>query len=138
MLLWVLGILKIKALYYAFDNDNVMFSGSGKTTLLNAISYRNRRKLIVQGSVLLNGKETSSHEITKFSGYVHQHDAFIGTLTVREHLVFIVSYLKGLSENFIFNIFLHLKAMLKLGSSYTNEQKYKRVDETINEVNLKA
>jgi ABC-type multidrug transport system ATPase subunit len=48
---------------------------------------------MVDGTVLLNGKETSQYEITKFSGYVHQHDAFIGTLTVREQLVFIVRML---------------------------------------------
>ena len=62
-------------------------SGAGKTTLLNVLTCRNLRKLIVEGEVLVNGEIVGSN-MTRISAYVQQDDLFIGTLTVREHLVF--------------------------------------------------
>ena len=55
-------------------------------------------------------------KITKYSGYVQQEDLFIGTMTVREHLIF--------------------TAMLKMGYEYTKEERLARVDEVISELNL--
>ena len=68
----------------------MLYSGSGKTTLLNVLSHRNISKVDVSGTVCLNGKPVS-FDINNISAYVQQEDLFIGTLTVREHLMFQVS-----------------------------------------------
>ncbi len=65
-------------------------SGAGKTTLLNILNFRNRGKLKVSGDVKVNGKIADWDMITRHSGYVQQEDLFIGTLTVKEHLLFMV------------------------------------------------
>lgn len=62
-------------------------SGAGKTTLMNVLTCRNLRKLIIEGEVLVNGEVVGS-QLSKISAYVQQDDLFIGTLRVREHLVF--------------------------------------------------
>lgn len=61
-------------------------SGAGKTTLLNTLLSRNLKNLHVEGQVLVNGHELGS-EITYVSGYVQQDELFMGTLTVKEHLL---------------------------------------------------
>jgi ABC-type multidrug transport system ATPase subunit len=64
-------------------------SGSGKTTLLNVLNFRNRGSLKIQGDIKVNGIFIDSVEkISALSGYVQQDDLFIGTLKVREHLLF--------------------------------------------------
>jgi len=68
-----------------------VFSGSGKTTLLNVLTYRNRGNLLVTGQVRVNGGRIGSG-MSSMSAYIQQEDLFIGTLTVREHLWFQVSY----------------------------------------------
>jgi ABC-type multidrug transport system ATPase subunit len=69
-------------------------SGSGKTTLLNALNLRNRGSLKFEGDVKVNGERVNSvEEISSMSGYVQQNDLFIGTLKVKEHLIFQVSFM---------------------------------------------
>ncbi len=64
-------------------------SGSGKTTLLNVLNFRNRGRLKVDGEIRINGKRIENiEEISTFSGYVQQDDLFVGSLKVREHLLF--------------------------------------------------
>lgn len=93
-------------------------SGSGKTTLLNCLNFRNRGSLKITGQVKINGHEiNSSRDLQAISGYIQQEDLFIGTLKVKEHLRF--------------------QAMLRMDSSFTNEQKMARVEEILNELNLK-
>lgn len=65
-------------------------SGAGKTTLLNILNFRNRGKLKIKGDVKLNGKVADWELITRHSGYVQQEDLFMSTLTVKEHLNFMV------------------------------------------------
>ena len=62
-------------------------SGAGKTTLLNVLNFRNQSKMIVEGEIKLNGQKAKWETITSCSGYVQQDDLFIGTLTVKEHLI---------------------------------------------------
>ena len=52
--------------------------------------------------------------VTALSGYVQQHDIFIGTLTVAEHLRF--------------------QARLRMDPDLPKEVRYKKVDEVIREV----
>lgn len=91
-------------------------SGAGKTTLLNILNFRNRGNLIIDDDIKVNGRVVKSNEIPEYSGYVQQLDLFIGTLTVREQLI--------------------LYAMLKMERHYTSNEKYARVDELINQLNL--
>jgi ABC-type multidrug transport system ATPase subunit len=64
-------------------------SGAGKTTLLNVLNYRNRGTLQINGNVRVNGQAIRSPDaLASISGYVQQDDLFIGTLTVKEHLLF--------------------------------------------------
>ncbi len=63
-------------------------SGAGKTTLLTSLNFRNRG-LETSGNVKINGEIIRSvRQISAISAYVQQDEAFMGTLTVREHLVF--------------------------------------------------
>ncbi|CAF1126014.1 unnamed protein product [Brachionus calyciflorus] len=93
-------------------------SGAGKTTLLNVLTLRNSANLIIQGNVKINGKLiVDRKQLSAVSGYVQQNDIFIGTLKVIEHLRF--------------------QAMLRMDRRCTYEEKMSRVDEVINDLNLK-
>lgn len=74
-------------------------SGAGKTTLLNILNFRNRGKLKVKGDVKINGKVADWEMITRHSGYVQQEDLFISTLTVKEHLNFMVLWMDSVCSN---------------------------------------
>jgi len=63
-------------------------SGAGKSTLLNVLNFRNTGKLKVTGERAVNGVPVGPDSLTSVSSYVQQDDLFIGSLTVREHLVF--------------------------------------------------
>ncbi|EYB86135.1 hypothetical protein Y032_0285g1362 [Ancylostoma ceylanicum] len=85
-------------------------SASGKTTLLNTLLHRNLQGLIVEGEVLVNGQNIGS-AVTSVSAYVQQEDLFVGTLTVREHLM--------------------IMAMLKLPSSFSSSMRVSRVEQNL-------
>ena len=56
------------------------------------MNFRNRGNLKIAGQVKVNGKVvTSPVALAAISGYVQQNEAFIDTLTVKEHLFFQVS-----------------------------------------------
>lgn len=64
-------------------------SGSGKTTLLNFLAARpGPERSSASGTVLLNGVAPSRSAFRKLSCFVEQEDALIGSLTVRETLLF--------------------------------------------------
>jgi ABC-type multidrug transport system ATPase subunit len=93
-------------------------SGAGKTTLLNALNYRNAGKLKVYGDIKVNGQTVWSQEsMASISGYVQQDDLFIGTLKVKEHLMF--------------------QARLRMNKKFTLEDRERRVEEVLNDLNLK-
>ncbi|CAL8147556.1 unnamed protein product [Orchesella dallaii] len=91
-------------------------SGAGKTTLLNMLTFRNTGKLRVSGERAINGVPVTPDMLTSVSGYVQQEDLFIGTLTVREHLVF--------------------QALVKMHRHLTYKQRMIRVEEVIQELGL--
>lgn len=66
-------------------------SGAGKTTLLNTLTFRTPNGVVSSGTRALNGQPATPEALMALSAYVQQQDLFIGTLTVREHLVFQVS-----------------------------------------------
>ncbi|KAF3687893.1 ATP-binding cassette sub-family G member 2 Urate exporter [Channa argus] len=62
-------------------------TGSGKTSLLDVIAGRKDPTGLRQGSVLADGRVVTA-EIRLSSAYVVQDDILMGTLTVRENLLF--------------------------------------------------
>lgn len=63
-------------------------SGCGKTTLLNVLAGRPTNASSVSGSVHVNGAKPSRSQFRQMSCFVEQEDALIGSLTVRETLLF--------------------------------------------------
>uniref|UniRef100_A0A7N0U4N8 ABC transporter domain-containing protein n=1 Tax=Kalanchoe fedtschenkoi TaxID=63787 RepID=A0A7N0U4N8_KALFE len=61
-------------------------SGSGKSTLLDALAGRLAANAFLSGSILLNGRKTKLSFGT--AAYVTQDDNLIGTLTVRETVMY--------------------------------------------------
>lgn len=90
-------------------------SGAGKTTLMNVLANQNIGSLNRSGSIKVNGQEIGK-KIKTISAYVQQEDLFIGTLTVREHLVF--------------------QAILRIDKSVSKKDKIARADKVIHELGL--
>lgn len=65
-----------------------IFSGAGKTTLLATISKRIKGEST--GEILLNGKLVSRDVMARISGFVPQEDLAVESLTVQEHMEFMV------------------------------------------------
>lgn len=63
-------------------NNFVFFSDSIKKFFIAT--------LVVQGDIKINGYLVDSSFMQKHSGYMHQDDIFIGSMTVSEHLWFMV------------------------------------------------
>ena len=63
-------------------------TGADKSTLLNTLLLRNQGGLDVSGVRAVNGQVVTPTSLTKVSGYVHQEEAFMEVMTVREHLHF--------------------------------------------------
>ncbi|GAU97166.1 hypothetical protein RvY_08512-2 [Ramazzottius varieornatus] len=90
-------------------------SGAGKTTLLNVLNGRNRGALKIEGSICINNRKVGK-AITSISAYVQQVDLFIGTLTVREHLIF--------------------QSQLRMDKHMSSADRMRRVEEVIGELGL--
>ena len=56
---------------------------------MNALAHRTPGGVVVDGEILVNGHRVNS-AMTSLAGYVHQDDLFVGSLTVNEHLTFMV------------------------------------------------
>ncbi|XP_043524917.1 ABC transporter G family member 3-like [Frieseomelitta varia] len=91
-------------------------SGAGKTTLLNALTFRSGRGVTASGVMAANGRRVSSTILTSRTAYVQQDDLFVGTLTVKEHLLF--------------------QAMVRMDRRIPMEQRFDRVHQVINELAL--
>ncbi|KAK0267921.1 hypothetical protein LTR91_019984 [Friedmanniomyces endolithicus] len=64
-------------------------SGSGKSTLLNVLAQRPAaRRASVEASSYINGSPSDPQTLRRESAYVEQEDALVGSLTVRETLLF--------------------------------------------------
>lgn len=64
-------------------------SGSGKTTLLNALAHRVAAAgATTTSNILANGQSVTRSNIRSLSSYVEQEDTLIGSLTVRETMMF--------------------------------------------------
>ncbi|XP_031835367.2 protein scarlet isoform X1 [Nomia melanderi] len=63
-------------------------SGAGKSSLMTALAFRNGPELLVHGDIRANGVPVDSSYMMANSGYMHQEDIFVETMTVIEHLWF--------------------------------------------------
>ncbi|KAL6837345.1 P-loop containing nucleoside triphosphate hydrolase protein [Trichoderma camerunense] len=94
-------------------------SGSGKTTLLNALAHRVAAAgATTHGDILVNGSKASLQTIRDLSSYVEQEDALIGSLTVRETMMF--------------------AARLSLPATVTKREAFQRVDDLIASFGLQS
>nr|QEO19116.1 white [Limnogonus franciscanus] len=91
-------------------------SGAGKTTLLNTLMFRSGAGVEVSGYRALNGVPVDRNTLAALSAYVQQDDLFIGTLTVREHLIF--------------------QALVRMDRHIPYETRMCRVEEVISELTL--
>ncbi|XP_065052112.1 broad substrate specificity ATP-binding cassette transporter ABCG2-like [Rhopilema esculentum] len=89
-------------------------TGSGKTTLLDVLAGRKDKKYLT-GYVLVNGRRQPKN-FRLLSGYVVQDDIIMGTLTVRENLMF--------------------SASLRLPPEFSKEDRRARVEMVINDLGL--
>ncbi|KAJ8914463.1 hypothetical protein NQ315_011404 [Exocentrus adspersus] len=60
-------------------------SGAGKSTLMSALAYRQSGTTEIEGDILINGRPIGSY-LKYLSGYMHQEDLFVPTLTILEHM----------------------------------------------------
>ncbi|XP_071633404.1 protein scarlet-like isoform X2 [Temnothorax longispinosus] len=63
-------------------------SGAGKSSLMTALAFRAESGIVVHGDVRVNGISASSSYMRRHSGFMHQEDMFIETMTVLEHIWF--------------------------------------------------
>ena len=64
-------------------------SGSGKTTLLNSLAHRVAAAgARTTGDIMVNSHRTTTGMVRDLSVYVEQEDAVIGSITVRETMLF--------------------------------------------------
>lgn len=62
-------------------------SGAGKSTFLDIIARR-RKKGLVTGQTLVNGREVGNSEFKRVMGFVDQEDCLMSTLTVYETVLY--------------------------------------------------
>lgn len=90
-------------------------SGAGKTSLLNVLAGEARSGNLY-GQIMVNGKEATGKEINRLSGFVHQDDVVLPTMTVREAIT--------------------MSALLRIPPEVSKTGKMQRVDETIRMMKL--
>ncbi|KAM3450788.1 hypothetical protein MY3296_005841 [Beauveria thailandica] len=94
-------------------------SGSGKTSLLNALAHRIAAAgSTTTGDILVNGQPANLKAIRDLSAYVEQEDSLIGSLTVKETMIF--------------------AARLALPSKTSKKDALQRVDDLISSFGLHA
>jgi len=90
-------------------------SGAGKSTFLDILA-RKRKRGVIGGSTLVNGREVSDTDFRKVIGFVDQEDTLMSTLTVYETILY--------------------SALLRLPRDMSIEAKKFRTLETMNELGI--
>lgn len=140
------------------------FSGAGKSTLMSALAFRNMSMFlfshrfvvvvvvmkfclefsagtIIRGEILVDNRPIGPW-MHRFSGFVHQDDLFDGTLTVLEHLTFIVrTFGQTIDSNIFFQLIknsdkIPFQANMKLDKRMTRQAKGSLVTTTLAKVGL--
>jgi len=63
-------------------------SGGGKTTFIDILAGRKNTGQ-VEGNILMNGSQIGAGKFSRLTGYVMQDEKLLGTLTVKEHLMYV-------------------------------------------------
>ena len=79
----------------------------------------------------MNGLHVNGPFMKKVSAYVEQEDAFIGSLTVREHLRFMVCCCCCLP---VYLFVYSPQALLRMGKRYSTKEQHRRVEIVMKEV----
>ncbi|KAI8098616.1 uncharacterized protein BX664DRAFT_271326 [Halteromyces radiatus] len=90
-------------------------SGAGKSTLLDILARKHKRG-VTSGRVLVNGTLPDRKLFKRMTGYVDQDDTLMGTLTVRETLMY--------------------SALLRLPRKMPMRAKYRRVQDVMKELGI--
>ncbi|KAL7751228.1 hypothetical protein RI367_003434 [Sorochytrium milnesiophthora] len=90
-------------------------SGAGKTSLLNVLAGETKLGTIY-GSLFINGQPSNGAVMKKVSGFVHQDDVVLGTMTVQEAI--------------------NMSATLRLPKTFSAAEKDQKVDEIIHMLGL--
>jgi ABC-type multidrug transport system ATPase subunit len=90
-------------------------SGAGKSTLLDILA-RKRKKGLVSGMTMVNGREVKDEQFKQVIGFVDQEDTLMSTLTVYETVLY--------------------SALLRLPREMSFEAKKFRTLETMNELGI--
>ncbi|KAI9225014.1 P-loop containing nucleoside triphosphate hydrolase protein, partial [Blastocladiella britannica] len=85
-------------------------SGAGKTSLLNVIAGETKLGSL-SGNLYLNGQRSTGAAIKSVSGFVHQEDVILGTMTVQEAVT--------------------MAAKLRLPHTISEDERARKVDEII-------
>ncbi|KAF6759705.1 ATP-dependent permease [Ephemerocybe angulata] len=91
-------------------------SGAGKSTLLDILARKRKKGVVVDGVVLVNGRDVANAEFRKVMGFVDQEDTLMGTLAVYETVLY--------------------SALLRLPREMSYEAKKYRTLETLNELGI--
>ncbi|CAD5218686.1 unnamed protein product [Bursaphelenchus okinawaensis] len=91
-------------------------SGAGKTTLMNQFVNIDQKDIQRTGDIRVNGQILSVSQMRRITAYVQQHDVFVGSLTVREQLMF--------------------SARLRMGRKKTAKDRKETVERLIHDLNL--
>ncbi|XP_055353564.1 protein white-like [Paramacrobiotus metropolitanus] len=89
--------------------------GCGKTTFIAALTGQPRRTIDIRGKLYINNQQVDENT-ERYSCFIPAKDNFIGTLTVKEHLVF--------------------HTLLRLGEQYSSVEKMALVNDIISELDL--
>lgn len=124
LLLWEPGhSLTVDFIFITFLKK-IGFSGSGKSTLMAALAHRDIGKynfinlseifliyfpsggMCVDGDIVINGRPIGNF-MRHYSGFMHQEDIFVGSLTVLEHMNIMVKQSSefNLQKYILFNCF---------------------------------
>ncbi|EFA09850.1 Protein scarlet-like Protein [Tribolium castaneum] len=90
-------------------------SGAGKSTLMSTLAHRITGGAFVEGDVLINGRPIGNY-MKYISGFMHQEDIFIGSLTVSEHM--------------------NIMARLKLDRKTTQQERNSKIHEILKSLGL--
>lgn len=90
-------------------------SGAGKTSCLDILAMKHK-KGVVKGDIRVNGVHVTEEEMQSICGFVDQEDTLMGTLTVREALMY--------------------SALLRLPAAMSLGDKRVRVQEVMDELNI--
>ncbi|XP_022081633.1 protein white-like isoform X2 [Acanthaster planci] len=91
-------------------------SGAGKSTLMNVLTEHSLGSLEVRGQVSVSDSIKILPYMDEVSTYIQQEDVFVGSLTVREHLI--------------------LQARLRMSRGISLERKLERVEDILEQLSL--